>query len=86
MSEMDELCRELKAQLPDYLDGELQSQVCAQLEEHLRGCDNCRVMVDTLKKTITLYRDYGPADVPTDVHQRLTHVLDLERLKAKSRE
>ncbi len=86
MSEMNELCQELKAQLPDYLDGELQSQVCAEIERHIQGCDNCRIMVDTLKKTITLYRDNGSARVPTDVHERLTRVLDLERLKEKSKE
>ncbi len=86
MNEMDELCQELKAQLPDYLDGELESQVCAEIERHIQGCDNCRIMVDTLRKTITLYRDHGSAEVPSDVHERLTHILDLERLKTKSRE
>jgi hypothetical protein len=35
-------------------------------------------MVDTLNKTIVLYRTYGPSDLPPDVKTRLYAVLDLE--------
>jgi anti-sigma factor RsiW len=86
MTDIQETCRALKEQLSEYLDGQLESEVCAEIERHIRGCDNCRVMVDTLRKTITLYRDYGRAEVPGEVHQRLTRVLDLERLKTKGKE
>ena len=84
MDQMNEVCRELKDKLSAYLDGELESAICAEIEEHLRGCDDCRVMVDTLNKTITLYRNYGQASVPPDAHERLTRVLHLEMLKKKS--
>jgi predicted anti-sigma-YlaC factor YlaD len=83
MDQMDAVCRELKDKLSAYLDGELESALCAEIERHLNGCDNCRVVVDTLNRTITLYRDYGQAAVPPDTHERLTHVLKLEHLKNK---
>jgi predicted anti-sigma-YlaC factor YlaD len=83
MDQMNAVCRELKDKLSDYLDGELESALCAQIEQHLRGCDDCRVVVDTLNQTITLYRNYGQATVPPDTHERLTRVLKLERLKSK---
>ncbi len=80
----DQVCRELKDKLSAYLDGELENALCAEIEQHLQGCDDCRVVVDTLNKTITLYRNYGQASVPADTHERLTRVLNLEMLKKKS--
>ncbi len=82
--EMTEVCRGLKDQLSAYLDGELESALCDEIERHLRGCENCRVVVDTLNKTITLYRNYGQEEVPPEAHERLEHVLHLEMLKKKS--
>ena len=72
------ICRELLGQLSDYIDGELEAALCAELEAHLAGCDNCRVMVDTLRKTITLYHAQAPSELPSDVEVRLYKVLKLE--------
>ncbi len=80
----EKVCREIKDKLSAYLDGELETALCAEIEQHLKGCDNCRVVVDTLNKTITLYRNYGQAAVPPEAHEQLTRVLHLERLKLKS--
>ncbi len=77
MQDIQTTCQELKAQLSDYLDGDLDSAVCAELERHLAGCDNCRIVVDTLRKTILLYRNYGSATVPPGAHERLLQVLAL---------
>lgn len=85
MDPLSETCRELKDKLSAYLDGDLEAALCAEIERHLAGCDNCRVMVDTLNKTITLYRNYGQETVPPDVHARLTRVLKLEQLKPNAK-
>jgi predicted anti-sigma-YlaC factor YlaD len=85
MDHLSETCREIKDKLSAFLDGELESAVCAEIEQHLSGCDDCRVMVDTLNKTITLYRQYGQETVPPDVHERLTRVLNLQQLQAKDK-
>ena len=44
--DMTSTCAELKAQLSDYIDGELEAGLCAELERHLAGCDNCRIVVN----------------------------------------
>ena len=75
-----DLCGELSSQLPDYLDGEAREAICRAIEEHLAECEDCRVVVDTIKKTITLYREAPLEDVPSDVHARLVRVLDLSDL------
>lgn len=76
-------CQEMLAALSDYIDDELEARLCAEIEAHMRECPDCQVMVDTLRKTIVLYRTYGHAEMPVDVRTRLHAVLELEALKTK---
>ncbi len=72
-------CRELLGSLSDFLDGELEAELCAKIESHLAECDNCRIVVDSLRKTITLYQTTSQeADLPADIRLRLFKRLDLE--------
>lgn len=71
------LCRRLWRLLSDYLDGELEAALCAELEAHLADCPDCRAMVDTLRKIIILYRSQAPTELPADVKDRLYRVLEL---------
>ncbi len=79
--DMTSSCAELKAQLSDYINGDLDAQVCAELERHLANCENCRIVVDTLRKTILLYRNYSTPSMPDAAHERLMHVLKLDTIK-----
>ena len=71
-------CQEILGQLSDYIDGELEAKLCAELDAHLAECENCQIMFDTLRKTITLYHSQALAALPPDVEERLLHVLELE--------
>jgi len=70
-----EACAALLDQLHDYIDGELEAALCAEIEEHLAGCDDCRVLVDTTQKTITLYRRQTPVNLPEGAMARLQQAL-----------
>ncbi|MGC8856012.1 MAG: anti-sigma factor family protein [Anaerolineae bacterium] len=72
-------CRDLLSSLSDYVDGTLQEELCRQLERHLAECEDCRIVVDTYKKTISLYHTTAETDLPNDVRQRLFKRLDLEQ-------
>lgn len=72
------LCAELSSQLPDYLDGEAKETICREIEAHLAECSDCRIVIDTMKKTIALYRAAPREEVPGNVHQRLVKLLNLE--------
>jgi len=80
MSDQRPSCREMLSSLSDYLDGELESELCAAIESHLAECENCRIVVDTLRKTITLYRQHAKEELPLpeDVRFRLFKRLNLE--------
>lgn len=72
-------CQELLGQLNEYVDGELAAELCRDLEEHMAGCADCRVVFDTLAKTVTLYHqlDATPIALPADVEERLLRRLSL---------
>lgn len=71
-------CPDLIHELSDYLDGLADPKICAEIERHLQDCPDCKVMVDTLEKTITLYREQEETTtMPEDVRERLYRVLDL---------
>jgi anti-sigma factor RsiW len=69
-------CREFFNQLSDYIDGELAESLCAELERHLAGCPDCRVVVDTTRKTVSLYRRFGQAELPVGVSERLWQAIE----------
>ena len=71
-------CRHMLGDLSDYLDGEASEEICAEIERHMTGCDDCRVVVDTLRKTVLLYRDLPQPAIPQSARQRLYQALDLE--------
>lgn len=71
-------CQALLEQLGDYIDGELEASLCAQLEAHLSSCRDCRVLVDTTRKTVLLYRQHrreSEIPLPPDITTRLWQAL-----------
>jgi predicted anti-sigma-YlaC factor YlaD len=70
-------CKDTLGILSDYLDGELDQCLCEEIEKHMAECGNCRIMVDTLRQTVILYREHGHEDMPDDVKSRLYAVLHL---------
>lgn len=75
-------CEELLKILSDYIDGEIDPRLCEGLERHLANCKPCQVVVDTLRKTIILYRNGEPYELPIECRERLHRIL-YERWKEK---
>ena len=75
---MSNNCHHLLDDLSSYLDGEASAALCAEIERHLETCKNCRVVVDTMNKTVLLYRDLPQPALPDDVRSRLFQSLDLQ--------
>jgi anti-sigma factor (TIGR02949 family) len=72
-------CRQLLAWLSEYVDSELEEKLCAEIDRHLMECENCRIVVNSLEKTIYLYQTVSQRDsVPTEVRERLFHRLKLD--------
>ena len=52
MKRHHERCREVRAQMSDYLDGDLITRVAARVERHARWCPNCGRMLRNLRRTV----------------------------------
>jgi anti-sigma factor RsiW len=68
-------CKGLIVELTEYLDGDLSPDVRVELELHLSGCENCRIIVNTTRQTIEIYCNAEPAPLPEDVRGRLHQAL-----------
>ena len=72
-------CKQLLSTLGDYVDGELSPELCAEIEHHMQDCQRCRIVVDTMRKTIELYQETDEeTHLPQDVRERLYIRLNLE--------
>jgi anti-sigma factor RsiW len=75
-------CRGLIRELSDYLDDNLDRAALVELELHLERCEDCRLVVDTTRKTIEIFCKAEPIPLPADVRQRLHSAL-FQRLGRK---
>ena len=73
-------CTEFLAQLDDLIDDVVTSQMRADLQEHLRGCEHCEVTLNTTRKTIEIYRSHEIYDLPSGLRERL-HAAIMARCK-----
>ena len=68
-------CSKYIQNIADYIDGEIDQTLCAELEKHLEGCENCRIMVDTLKQTVVLCREGKKESLPPEIESRLNDAI-----------
>lgn len=57
-------CREVFARLSEYLDAELDADLCRELDGHLDDCPPCQVFLDSLRRTVDRIRDTDPGRLP----------------------
>ncbi len=69
-------CKDIIKELSSYLNGETDHTLMAEVERHLANCEDCRLVVDTTRKTIHLYCNSQPAPLPDDVRGRLHKALE----------
>ena len=79
-------CEELLAMLNEYVDGTVDPAICEEFEKHIASCNPCQVVVDNIRKTITLYHAGQPYELPVKFRQRLHDALrESWKVKHKSK-
>lgn len=68
-------CEDMLRMLNDYVDQEIDPAVCDQFEAHLEDCNPCQVVVDTIRKTIKLYKEGEVYEIPIVFRDRLHQTL-----------
>ena len=70
-------CEEVLAELANYIDEEITAELRTQIQEHLRMCRNCTVLVNTTRRTITVVADHYVSALPRGVSERLMERLGI---------
>jgi len=50
-------CRKVRAEMGRYLDNELYGKILSEIEEHVKACTRCFLILDTTRKTLQLVAD-----------------------------
>jgi anti-sigma factor RsiW len=73
-------CKTLLNELCDFLDGGLDAETMQEIEVHMNHCQDCRVLVDTTRKTIEIFCNTEPLPLSEGVRDRLHQALE-QRLR-----
>lgn len=73
-------CTEFLALLDDLIDDSVTTEMRADLQAHLKGCEHCVVTLNTTRKTIEIYRSHEIYDLPAGLRERL-HAAIMSRCK-----
>ncbi|MDH5757469.1 MAG: zf-HC2 domain-containing protein [Nitrospinota bacterium] len=70
-------CTDILEKISDYLDKELDPDICKEIENHIHDCEPCIAFVNTMRKTVELFNKAGrePAPVPEHVSDKLMNFL-----------
>lgn len=71
-------CQDLIAELSLILDGTVSDEFCAEIKRYLGDCQDCQIVVNTLKQTVLLYRQLPQPTIPGDTRKRLYQSLNLQ--------
>ena len=57
-------CDEFMAELGNYFEGDVATEVRQELESHVSHCQTCQVVYDSTRKTICIVTDSGSFNLP----------------------
>jgi predicted anti-sigma-YlaC factor YlaD len=77
-------CAQFLEELNDFLDEALDGVSRAELERHLGKCPDCRVIWDTTRKTVRVFKGLGPCPIPPELESRLLAAIELKARAAVS--
>jgi anti-sigma factor RsiW len=71
-------CKQVVDKISEYIDGELDPELVREMERHMEHCEDCRIVVDTTRKTVEIFCHTDPAPLPEDVVERLNRMFALQ--------
>ncbi len=71
-------CKDIFELFSDYLDEELESDLFAEIEEHLEECEHCISFFHTYQRTVTLCQSIEIVEVPGEIHLKFWRTLHKE--------
>lgn len=78
-------CKEFLQELNDFLDETVDPETKRMLQAHVEECPNCYVIVDTVKKTLAVYKGAEPQPVPEEIHARVWRAFENKMAAARAK-
>ena len=75
---MNDPCSDLREKLAEYLEPQEIDDLCRKVGQHLSACADCRLEVDSVRKTITIVRSNSDVRTPVWLSDRLSSMLAKE--------
>jgi predicted anti-sigma-YlaC factor YlaD len=69
-------CEQVLKEISNFLDGDVDPRLRAEIEEHLRQCHRCTVLVNSTKKLLYIVGDDRVFEFPVGYSERLHRFLD----------
>jgi anti-sigma factor RsiW len=75
-------CKHVWEHLSTYIDGEVDTELRAEIDLHLETCEICSAVLDSTRNVVVLMADDRVFEIPAGYSQRLHELLDREMEKA----
>ncbi len=69
-------CKEAYLRICDDLSADPRSPKCREVLKHLEACPDCSALLDSVQKTVSLYKLAPGPEVSPAVHKRLAKIVD----------
>ncbi len=69
-------CKTLARSLSAYIDGDLNQELCCEIEKHLSLCRRCSVLLDSVRKVLIVSGDERTFELPMGYEDRLHAFLE----------
>jgi anti-sigma factor RsiW len=76
-------CTDLLSHLSDYFDEQLSADLRTEIQVHTDSCQHCRVVLNTTRQTIEVYKDNQIYEVSTELRERLHKAIMTKCLAVK---
>ncbi|MBI5474742.1 MAG: hypothetical protein HY961_20575 [Ignavibacteriae bacterium] len=70
-------CEGVYKYICENLDANMKSARCRAIKKHIDSCPDCSAYLDSLKKTIMLYKKESGPSVPIHMHRQLFKMIDV---------
>ncbi len=70
-------CKDVYRHICERLDQGLDSPECREIRKHLDSCTDCQAYLDSLKKTVALYRSVQPPPISPGTHRQLLKTISI---------
>ena len=77
-------CKHVWDHISAYIDGEVDAELRAEIDQHLETCEICSAVLDSTRNVVVLVADSRVFELPADFSNRLHSRIDKELDLAES--